>query len=565
MCLTIDVKAIYGVSSVQENLEPSIKSTVSVKIPGRAKPIEVEEAVPVEVEATPADESAPQLNNVSSFGRGNVETTKSNVEFTILLVGETGTGKTSFLSLLVNVLAGRAPDEYDLEPYDVTNESGTGQMHSQTNAAKIYKFKSMNGVQVTVLDTPGLADTRGLEKDNEHKQSITTAIRDSIPEVTAVIILANGTNPRLGVATDYAITTLSSIFPRTLADNIGLLFTNISSPLDWNFEVETLPVELQGVKTFLLDNPLARHKKFLKIKEKAEAQGSVTSANQAVLRKLKKAVDEGHETALCTLAEIFDWLDGLVPQATTEIALLYDQSMEIERNISSTLARMTQLVEKKEKLDELLNKSDGMLLCYSNCHVKCHLDFTLDPMKLSRCWAFPSQGACQVCNHSIQAHQHYNSLWFEKHETEDYVDARRKRRYDEATKMFKSTQVSIKDVRSFIDIIGKEMADATEEIGRLAEEYAKLSLSGSFSGQVKKSVKVLETHLEAIRNKTDDASVKRMEASLEQLRGKLRVLEVAADVTQKKISKPTILERLGRRAVHVAEIMIGISSESWVE
>ena len=525
-------------------------------------------------------------------------------------IGETGTGKTSFLSLLVNVLAGRAPDEYDLVPYDVTNESGSGQSHSQTNAAKVYKFKSMNGVQVTVLDTPGLADTRGLEKDNEHKQSITAAIKDNIPEVTAVIILANGTNPRLGVATDYAITTLSSIFPRTLADNIGLLFTNISSPLDWNFEVETLPVELQGAKTFLLDNPLARHKKYLKIKAKAEEQGSVTRANQAILQKLKKAVDEGHETALGTLAEIFDWLDGLVPQATTEIALLYDQSMEIERNISSTLARMTQLVEKKEKLDALLNKSDGMLLvsqairlpfvrfhswscpqtvnemanfksvinkktwilqdqpyhntlcvypqCYSNCHKKCHLEFTLDPMKLSHCWAFPSR-ACQVCNHSIQAHQHYNSLWYEKHETEDYVDARRKRRYDEATKMFKSTQVSIKDVRSFIDIIGKEMADATEEIGRLAAEYSKLSLSGSFSGQVKKSVKVLETHLEAIRNKTDDESVKRMEGSLEQLRGKLRVLEVAADVTQKKITKPTILERLGRRAVHVAEIMIGIS------
>ncbi|KIJ95204.1 hypothetical protein K443DRAFT_109193, partial [Laccaria amethystina LaAM-08-1] len=531
-------------------------------------------------------------STLSSFGKGNVETNKDNAEFTILLVGETGTGKTSFLSLLVNVLAGRAPDEYDLEPYDVTNESGSGQMHSQTNAAKIYKFKSVNGVQVTVLDTPGLADTRGLEKDNEHKQSITAAIRDSIPEVTAVIILANGTNPRLGVATDYAITTLSSIFPRTLADNIGLLFTNISSPLDWNFEVETLPVELQGAKTFLLDNPLARHKKYLKIKAKAEAQGSVTRANQAVLQKLKKAVDEGHETALGTLAEIFDWLDGLAPQATTEITLLYDQSMEIERNISSTLARMTQLVGKKEKLDELLSKSDGMLLtvnemanfksvinkktwilqdqayhstlcvspqCYSNCHVKCHLEFTLDAMKLRRCWAFPSQDICQVCNHPIQSHQHYNSLWYEKHETENYVDARRKQRYDEAAKMFKSTQVSIKDVRNFINIIGKEMADATEEIGRLAAGYSNLSLSGSFSGQVRKSIKVLETHLEAIRNKTDDESVKRLEASLEQLRGKLRVLEVAADVTQKKISKPTILERLGRRAVHVAEIMIGIS------
>jgi len=52
------------------------------------------------------------------------------------------------------------------------------------------------------------------------------------------------------------------------------------------------------------------------------------------------------------------------------------------------------------------------------------------------------------------------------------------------------------------------------------------SLSGSFSGQVKKSVKLLETHLKAIRNKSDPGTIKQIEASLEQLRAKLEVLEV---------------------------------------
>ena len=164
--------------------------------------------------------------------------------------------------------------------------------------------------------------------------------------------------------------------------------------------------------------------------------------------------------------------------------------------------------------------------CYSNCHIQCHIEFTLDPMKLIHCMAFPSQGACQTCNHSVHDHQHYNALWSGKDETEEYVDTQRKQHYDEATMMFESTQVSVEDIQSFIAIIGKEMADATEEIGRLAAEYSKLSLSRSFSGQVKKFVKVLETHLEAIRHRMDDASIKRMEASLEQLRTKLRVLEL---------------------------------------
>ena len=275
--------------------------------------------------------------------------------------GETGTGKTSFLSLLFNVLAGRSPNDYNLEPYDVTNESGGAQKHSQTKGAKVYKFASLNGVDVTVLDTPGLADTRGLQKDEEHKQSITTAIRENIPEVTAVIILANGTNPRLGVATDYAITTLCSIFPRTLAQNIGILFSNVSSPLSWNFEVETLPVELRGAKRFLIDNPFAMQKNYLKIHAKADAEGEIDENDQDILDD-RATVNAGHQAALKTLVKIFDWLDGLEPQATEEITSLYNQSIEIERNISSTLARMTQLSEKSANLDQLIKQSDGIKL-----------------------------------------------------------------------------------------------------------------------------------------------------------------------------------------------------------
>ena len=249
-----------------------------------------------------------------------------------------------------------------MEPYDVTNECGGGQKHSQTNNAKVYRFASLNGVDVTVLDTPGLADTRGLQKDKEHKQSITTAIRDNIPEVTAVIILANGTNPRLGVATDYAITTLSSIFPRTLAQNIGILFTNVSSPLSWNFEVDTLPVELRGAKRFLIDNPLAMQKNYLKIRAKVEAEGEIDENDQDILDELEAAVNAGHQATLKTLVKIFNWLDGLEPQATKEIMSLYNQSIEIERNISSTLARMTQLSEKRANLDRLIKQSDGIKL-----------------------------------------------------------------------------------------------------------------------------------------------------------------------------------------------------------
>lgn len=127
--------------------------------------------------------------------------------------GETGTGKTSLLALLINVLAGRSPAEYDLQPYDLSNETGGTETQTHTNSAKLYEFYSVNGVKITVLDTPGFADaTRRLQTD------IVAAIRDlTISEVTAVIIVANGITPRLSCTTDYAISTLTSILPSRLA------------------------------------------------------------------------------------------------------------------------------------------------------------------------------------------------------------------------------------------------------------------------------------------------------------------------------------------------------------
>ena len=230
--------------------------------------------------------------------------------------------------------------------------------------AKVYKFTSLNDVCVTVLDSPGLADTRGLQKDNEHKESINTAIRDNILEVTAVIILANGTNPRLGAATDYAITTLSSIFPRTLAQNIGILFTNVSGRDFLNFETDTLPIELRGAKDFLINNPLAMQKKYFKDRVKAEAEGKI---NENKMKKSERVVNRAHKSAVKTLAEIFDWLDGLESQATTEITLLYDTSMEIEHRITGTLARMAQLAGAVDLLKKLVKDSNGtVLVSHSN-------------------------------------------------------------------------------------------------------------------------------------------------------------------------------------------------------
>ena len=200
--------------------------------------------------------------------------------------------------------------------------------------------------KVRILDTPGLADTRGLQQDEIHKKSIATQIQMHIDSVSAVLILANGTVPRITVGMDYALSTLSAIFPKTLANNIAFMFTNVSTPLSWNFSQDTVPDVLKDAPQYLLDNPIALQNKYLNLKNDPNMKKMRT--------RLSKAVKAGEQKALETLVELFDWLDGLKSQPTTDILSLFEKSQVIETKITNTLAQMDQAAAKKAEIKKLI-------------------------------------------------------------------------------------------------------------------------------------------------------------------------------------------------------------------
>ncbi|KAK2459485.1 hypothetical protein APHAL10511_008500 [Amanita phalloides] len=544
-----------------------------------------------ETQATDADDNDQkmQLNTPGNLGQGIIQTNKNqSKEFTILLVGETGTGKTSFLSLLANIAVGHKPDEF-MNFHDDSIEAGGGPRHSQTNMAKVYEFTSVNGIKVIILDTPGLADTRGLAQDEVHKASIASAIKGSITTVNAVIILANGTVPRLGVATDYALSTLSSIFPRTLADNIGILFTNVSSPLSWNFDQNSLPDVLRGKEDnqWLLDNPLAMWNKYVQICARP-------NVSRRVSKSLLKAVGEGHQKALEELSTLFDWIDGLKPQPTNDIMNLFEQSQQIDRDIENAMSRATNISEKKKKVAELKQLANGSELtmkqyenyksvimsqvwvqksmsyhstlcsqpnCHSNCHDGCNLSFSLDPNIFLRCFAMSGGHACLQCGHSYDRHRHYNALWKQEEHRQESVDRDAEEKYNKAKKEKNNHETMIVDLDKVISDLDQELGEVLTSLGWLTESYAKLSLSGSFAGQVKKSVRLLEANVEAMRrNGADQKSIEMVETSLENMKQKLRVVEEANERAKANVGKPndSVLSRINAKAKKYLQQSFGV-------
>jgi hypothetical protein len=148
--------------------------------------------------------------------------------------------------------------------------------------------------KVRIVDTPGLAGTRGLQQDELDKKTIATQIKQYSHSITAVLILANGTDPRVTVGS-----TLSAISPETRSEETAFLLTNTRDVLYENFNVDSLPAKFKNIPQFLVDNPIALQREYLKMKRR-----------RADLRNVVKASEQN---ALETLVELFDWLDGLEP------------------------------------------------------------------------------------------------------------------------------------------------------------------------------------------------------------------------------------------------------------
>ena len=193
-----------------------------------------------------------------------------------------------------------------------------------------------------------MADTHGIQQDELHKKSIATQIHGHIATVSAVLILANGSVPRITAGMDYALSALSALFPRTLAKNIAFVFTNSPTYLSLNFSQDVIPAILKDAPQFLFDNPIALQRKYLEFKD--------DPTKKRAMADLEKTVKGAEQRALEMFVDLFDWLDGLEPQPTTAIVALYERSQAIDAKITNTLAQMDQAAGKIAEINKLMEQ-----------------------------------------------------------------------------------------------------------------------------------------------------------------------------------------------------------------
>ncbi|XP_068758331.1 uncharacterized protein [Montipora capricornis] len=189
------------------------------------------------------EDSSSQLRkfviNLQENGEQSPGLSQSIPEKVIMVVGSSGSGKTTTVNAMINhVLGVEWMENFRFKMiHEVSGNQGAktigNQAHSQTQFVTCYTLPYMKGFilpyHLTVVDTPGFGDTRGIERDKVITEQIRKFFETEglagIDHVDAICFVAQAGNPRLTPTQQYVFDRILSMFGKDIRKNILVLFT----------------------------------------------------------------------------------------------------------------------------------------------------------------------------------------------------------------------------------------------------------------------------------------------------------------------------------------------------
>ncbi|XP_038671292.1 LOW QUALITY PROTEIN: interferon-induced very large GTPase 1-like [Scyliorhinus canicula] len=147
-----------------------------------------------------------------------------------MVLGATGAGKTTLINGMINYILG--VEWEDNFRYKLIDEgTGRSQAESQTSSITAYELHHREGFQIdyslTIIDTPGFGDTRGITRDKlitDQIQEFFTS-PDGVDQIDVVCFVAQASLARLTDTQKYIFDSILSIFGKDIAENIQILVT----------------------------------------------------------------------------------------------------------------------------------------------------------------------------------------------------------------------------------------------------------------------------------------------------------------------------------------------------
>ena len=153
----------------------------------------------------------------------------------IMLMGATGSGKSTLINAMVNYIIGvEWEDNFRFKMVDDQREGASiSQAHGQTQFITVYTINKKEDhtlpYTLTIIDTPGFGDTKGVKRDQE----ITALIQEffllsahhQVDHINAIGFVVQAPLARLTVNQKYIFNYILSIFGRDISPNIVICST----------------------------------------------------------------------------------------------------------------------------------------------------------------------------------------------------------------------------------------------------------------------------------------------------------------------------------------------------
>uniref|UniRef100_A0A8C5R4L4 AIG1-type G domain-containing protein n=1 Tax=Leptobrachium leishanense TaxID=445787 RepID=A0A8C5R4L4_9ANUR len=414
----------------------------------------------------------------------------------ILLVGATGSGKTTLINGMANYILGVDwNDDFRFKlVHEITNQS---EAHSQTSQVTAYEINHNPGYKIpyslTLIDTPGFGDTRGIEQDKKITESISKFFTsdDGIDQIDAVCFVVQASLARLTHTQKYIFNAVFSIFGKDIKDNILILI---------NFCDGEKPPVLEAIKTGNIpctpdSNGDPTHFKFNNSALCANNQSSNVSFNQMFwdmgahsmetfftsLGKLEAKSLKLTKEVLQERKKLEVNLQGLQPQIKAGLVKL-EEIRKTEINLEQNKDLMEANKNFEFEVEVTVPKQEeihGHFItncqqCHFTCHEICQIPNDKDKIKC----AAMKDGNCTVCPGkcvwSVHFNQKYKWIYEQQKEKQTYEEI--KKNYEKAHGEVMTVAKIFQKLKKNYDIVKESVKSLIDKSSRSLKRLREIAL-----------------------------------------------------------------------------------------
>jgi predicted GTPase len=343
-------------------------------------------------------------------------------ELTICFVGKTGAGKSTLINALYNWCLDVDGKNKTERKYCISTRSQKGNQlkaekqfahlntenlqrakgASATTSPSKYTFKTQE-FDLHIIDTPGFADTTGVETDRSHMKQIL----EQITQLNQVHIFGIVWNEkRLTTEQKFVVGCLKELLPKDRYKNLVVCVTN-TLEVDADTKDAIAAAGLEECPVICFDNLWVTAEEWTRV--------SLMFRNEANQ----------------SFNELIQCAQEVDPVSSEIFKNIVHKRKQLEKNRNEIYAQIATLNNHKKALKQVIRELDDLskdisnitvtrikisaketpatwntfcTICGSNCHINCCLSYKQSD--LSNCSAMNSQGICTKCGHRYTVHTH---------------------------------------------------------------------------------------------------------------------------------------------------------------